>query len=99
MTASKIVKAALLGATYVTNIFWAIVLWWCGLGGHIMIGIFAIVFYRISLWLSPLLVSLICWLPLRPKVSAHRRLLMNLVCLVACVAQFVLCYLLFGNWF
>ncbi len=99
MTASKIVKSILLGATYANNLFWALVLYWCGLGERMMIGIFAIVFYRLSLWTAPFLVSAICWLPLRPKVVAYKRLLMNLVCLAVCGTQFVICFALFGNWF
>ena len=99
MTASKIVKSILLGATHVNNLFWALVLYWCGLGERMMIGIFAIIFYRLSLWTAPFLVSAICWLPLRPKVAAYKRLLMNLVCLAVCGAQFVICFALFGNWF
>ena len=99
MTVSKIVKAIMLGATSVNNLFWALVLWWCGLGEHIMIGILAIVFYRLSLWTAPFIVTLVCWLPLRPQVAAYKRLLMNLVCLAVCGAQFVICFALFGNWF
>lgn len=99
MTASKIVKTILLGAVYTTNLFWALVLWWCGLGERMMIGIFAIVFYRLSLWTAPFLVSAICWIPLRPRVAAYKRLLMNLVCLAICAAQFVICFSLFGNWY
>ena len=99
MTASQIVKSILLGATHINNLFWARVLYWCGLGERMMIGILAIVFYRLSLWCSPFLVTAICWLPLRPKVAAYKRLLMNLVCLAVCGAQFVICFALFGNWF
>ena len=99
MTASKIVKSILLGAVYSTNLFWALVLYWCGLGERMMIGIFAIAFYRLSLWTAPFIVTLVCWLPLRPKVAAYKRLLMNLVCLAACGVQFVICFALFGNWF
>lgn len=99
MTASKIVKTILLGAVYTTNLFWALVLYWCGLGERMMIGIFAIVFYRLSLWTAPFLVSAICWIPLRPRVAAYKRLLMNLVCLAACAMQYVICFSLFGNWF
>lgn len=99
MTASKIVKTILLGAVYTTNLFWALVLYWCGLGERMMIGIFAIVFYRLSLWTAPFLVIAICWIPLRPRVAAYKRLLMNLVCLAACAMQYVICFSLFGNWF
>ena len=99
MSASRIVKTILLAATHVNNLFWALVLWWCGLGERIMIGILAIAFYRLSLWSAPFIVTLVCWLPLRPKVAAYKRLLMNLVCLAVCGAQFVICFALFGNWF
>lgn len=99
MTTSKIIKSILFGAVYTTNLFWALVLWWCGLGERMIIGIFAIIFYRLSLWTLPFLVSAICWIPLRPRLAAYKRLLMNLVCLVACAVQFTICFALFGNWY
>ena len=99
MTASKIVKTILLGAVYTTNLFWALVLYWCGLGERMMIGILAICFYRLSLWFSPFLITVICWLPLRPKVAFWKKMLFYLVNLKFCATLYYTCFLLFGNWF
>ena len=99
MTTSKIVKSILFGAVYGINLFFALILWLCGETGNIMIGILAIIFYRLSLWLAPVAVTVICWIPLKPVVSAKKKLLFNLIHLFLCAALFVLCYLLFGNWY
>lgn len=99
MTPSKAIKAVLFAIIYGIHLSLALMLWLCGIGGNIMLGILLIVFYRLSLWLSPLAVTLICWLPLKPKASIRRRLLCNLVHLLLCAALFVLCFLLFGNWY
>ena len=99
MTTSKIIKSILFGAVYTTNLFWALVLWWCGLGERMIIGIFAIIFYRLSLWFAPVLVTVICWIPLRPKVAFWKKLIFNLAHLVFCGILFCTCFLLFGNWY
>ena len=99
MTDSKIIKAALFGWIYLTNLLFAFLLWLCGLSGNIMIGIILIAFYRLSLWFTPLAVTVVCWIPLRPKVSIRKRILSNLFHLAFCGLLFLLCFLLFGNWY
>lgn len=99
MTPSKAIKTTLLAVIYGVHLSLALMLWLCGLGGNIMLGIFLIAFYRLSLWLAPFAVTLVCWLPLKPQVSARIRLLCNLVHLLLCAALFLLCFLLFGNWY
>ena len=99
MTASKIVKSILFGLVYSINLFWAGCLWLAGQDGNIFLGILFIVFYRLSLWSAPFWVTIICWLPLKPIVSARKKILFNLVHLAFCAMLFLICYLLFGNWF
>ncbi len=99
MKASKIIKIILFGLVYGFNLLSALALWVCGVYGNILLGIIFIVFYRLSLWSSPLAVTVICWLPLKPKVSARKKLLFNFVHLLFCGMLFVMCYLLFGNWY
>lgn len=99
MTTSKIVKTILFSLVYGINIFYAMCLWLCGADGNIMLGIIFIVLYRLSLWFAPVAVTIVCWLPLRPKVPLKIKLLSNLVHLAICGLLFVLCYLLFGNWY
>ena len=99
MTASKIIKIILFTLVYSINFSLALALWLCGLSGNIMIGIFLIALYRLSLWFSPLAVTVVCWLPLKPKVPVRSKLLFNLAHLAFCGALFLTCFLLFGNWF
>ena len=99
MTASKIIKIILFTLVYSINFSLALALWLCGFSGNIMIGILLIVLYRLSLWLSPLAVTVICWLPLNPKIPASKKLLLNLAHLAFCGVLFLTCFLLFGNWY
>lgn len=99
MNASQKVKTTLFGLVYGLNLFFAIALWLCGQSGNIMLGILLIVFYRLSLWFLPLAVTIICWLPFKPKVPASKKLLCNLVHLLLCGILFVTCNFLFGNWY
>ena len=99
MTVSKIIKSILLGLVYTTNLFFALCLWLCGESGNILIGIFMIILYRLSLWFAPLLVTVIYWIPLKPRVPIRTKLLHNLILLLLCGVLFVLCYLIFGNWY
>lgn len=99
MQTSKLIKTILFCVIYGANLLLALLLWLCGLGGNILLGIIFIVLYRLSLWLSPLAVSVVCWLPLKPKVPARKKLVFNLVHLVLCAALFLICRLLFGNWY
>lgn len=99
MTLSKIIKMILFGLVYGTNLFFALALSLCGLSGNIMLGILLIVLYRLSLWLSPIAITLICWLPLKPKVPIRKKLLFYFVHLAFCGILFLICYLLFGNWY
>ena len=99
MNTSKIVKIILFSLAYGFNLFWALMLHLCGNNGNIMLGIIAFVFYRLSLWFSPLIVTGICWLPLKPKVPARTKLLFNFVHLIFCGILFLVCYLLTGNWY
>ncbi|MBE6661549.1 MAG: hypothetical protein E7605_09140 [Ruminococcaceae bacterium] len=99
MSTSKKIKTILLASVYGLHLFFALALWLCGQSGNIMLGIFLIIFYRLSLWLTPLTVTVICWLPLRPRVPVRRKLLFYLVHLLFCGGLFLLCNLLFGNWY
>lgn len=99
MTPSKIIKSILFALVYLSNIFFALCLWLCENSGNIMLGIIFIIFYRLSLWFSPLAVSVICWLPIEPRISAKKKLLLNLAHLVFCGLLFLTCFLLFGNWY
>lgn len=96
MKDSRKVKTVLFALVYGLNLFFALSLRLCD---NIMLGILLIVFYRLSLWLAPLAVTVICWLPLKPKVPARKKLLFNLVHLLLSGLLFVASYLLFGNWF
>ena len=84
---------------YGINLLLALSLWLCGLSGNIMLGILLIVLYRPSLWLAPIALSVICWLPSEPKHPPRKKLLFNLAHLAACGTLFVLCFLMFGNWY
>ena len=99
MGISKTAKGVLFALVYACNFLWAFLLWLCGESGNIMLGIFALIFYRLSLWLAPLAVTLLCWLPSKPKLLARTKLAHNAVCLLLCGLLFVLCNLLFGNWY
>lgn len=99
MSIYKIIKAILFAMVYGANLFFALALWLCGLSGNIMLGILLIVCYRLSLWSAPFMVTAVCWLPLKPKVPARKKLLFNFVHLIFCSGLFLLCYLLFGNWY
>ncbi|MBR7112200.1 MAG: hypothetical protein IKC75_04700 [Clostridia bacterium] len=99
MKASKIIKTALFAAVFAINLFLALSLWLCGLSGNIMLGILFIIGYRLSLWTAPLIITIICWLPLPSRASPRQKLLMNLLLLGLCALLFVTCFLLFGNWY
>lgn len=99
MNLSKIIKAILFGWVYGTNLLFALGLWLCGLNGNIMLGILFIAFYRLSLWSAPFAVTILCWLPWKPKLPARKKLLFNLIHLLVCGLLFVICRLLFGNWY
>ena len=99
MKLSKQIKIPLFAVVYGFNLLSALILWGCGKTGNIMLGILCIACYRASLWLAPAAVTVICWLPLKPQVAVKTKLLFNLVHLIFCGLLFVLCRLLFGNWF
>ena len=99
MNTSKTAKAIMFALVYGINLFFALLLWLTGFSENILLGIILILFYRLSLWLSPIAATIICWLPLKTGVPAYKKLLFNLVHLVFCAALFLLCYLLFGSWY
>ena len=99
MKNSKKIKTILFSIVYGLNLLLALALWVCGLSGNIMIGILLFALYRLSLWFAPLAVSVICWLPSDPKIAARKKLSFNILHLALCGALFVLCFLLFGNWY
>ena len=99
MKISTVIKTVLLGWIYGVNLLLALALWLCGSSGNILLGIVLIVLYRLSLWISPIAGTVICWLPLTPKVLASKKLLLNLIHLLICGGLFLICYLLFGNWY
>ena len=99
MTTSQKIKILLYSLIFGSNLFFAVCLWLCGQSGNIMLGILAICFYRLSLWLSPLAVTVVCWLPIKPRLPASKKLINNLVLLLLCGALFLTCFLLFGNWY
>lgn len=99
MSNSKKIKLVFFGLVYGFNLFFALVLWLCGQSGNIMLGILSIVIYRLSLWFSPAAVTIICWFPSKPKVPIPKKVLFNLVHLLFCGCLFVICFLLFGNWY
>lgn len=99
MSVFQKIKAILLGLVYGIHLFLALALWLCGQSGNIMLGILLIIFYRLSLWLAPLAITVIYWLPLGPRVSVRKKLRYYLVHVLFCGALFLLCNLLFGNWY
>ena len=99
MNASKLLKTIFLAAVFGIHLVLALCLWLCGRSGNIMLGILLIAFYRLSLWFTPLAVTVICWFPTKAKIPLHRRLLFYFVLLLLCGGLFVLCYFLFGNWY
>ena len=99
MKASKIIRMILFGLLYGINLFLALSLWLCGLSGNIMLGIILIAFYRLSLWHTPIAVTIVCWLPIEPKISVRKKLMLNFIQLICCGALFLTCRLLFGNWY
>lgn len=99
MKVSKTAKRIMYALVPAYNLLWGGALWLCGQRGNIMLGIICICFYRLSLWLAPLAVTVICWLPSKLKLGFRKKLLMNAVLLLLCGLLYILCYLLFGNWF
>ena len=99
MKAKKYTKPILLGAVYGIHFLLALALWLCGKSGNIMLGILLIVLYRPNLWFTPLVVTAICWLPIKSDATLQKRVLFYLANIVICTFLFVLCRLLFGNWF
>ncbi|MBP3936821.1 MAG: hypothetical protein IK954_04485 [Clostridia bacterium] len=99
MPKSKMIKTIAFASVYGFNLLSALLLWLCGQSGNILLGILLIVLYRLSLWSAPLLVTVICWLPLRPKVAVRTKLLFNLINLLFCGLLFLNSYLVFGNWY
>lgn len=99
MNSCKSFKWISLSLVYGINLLLAIALWLCGLSGNIMIGIFLIAFYRLSLWFSPLAVTVIAWIPPKSEVPISKKLLHNLLYLLICGVQFLICFLVFGNWY
>ena len=89
----------LLGSVYGINLFFTLALWLCGQSGNILLGILFIIVYRLSLWFAPVAVTIICWLPLRPKLPAGKKLVLNLIALLLSGMLFLVCYLIFGNWY
>lgn len=98
MTTSKLIKIILLGVVYGLNLLFALAIWLCSLDGNILLGIIFMVLYRLSLWSAPWLVTIICWLPLKPLPPVKTRVLFNIVLLLLCGALFVFCRLAFGTW-
>ena len=99
MNVPKVIKAFLLGSVYGINLLFALALWLCGMDGNIMLGIIFIVFYRLSLWFAPLAVTVIYWLPFGTKATLPRKLLFYSVHLLLCGSLFLICHLVFGNWY
>lgn len=99
MTTSQKIKIISLASVYGINLFFALCLWLCGIGGNILIGIFAVLFYRLSLWASPLAVTVICWIPSKPKVPIYKKALLNLLLLLLCGVLFFVCYLISGGFY
>ena len=97
MSVSKKLKLILFSLVYGVNLFFALCLWICGINGDILFGIISIVFYRLSLWLAPLAVTVICWLPSKPKIRLRKKLLFYLAHLFLCCGLFLICHLLLGN--
>ena len=93
------VKIILFALTYGINLFSGLCLWLSGISGNILLGILFFLFYRLSLWLSPAAVTLICWLPSAPIIPIRKKLLFNLAHLLFCGCLFLISYLLFGNWY
>lgn len=99
MNVSGVVKTILFSAVYGINLLLAFCLWLCGLDGNIMLGIIFIVLYRLSLWSTPFVVTLLCWMPWRPKETVKKKLIFNFIHLLCCGVLFLICFLLFGNWY
>ena len=93
------IRRMLFALIYGINLFLALLLWLCGIGGNILLGIILIIFYRLSLWFSPIAVTAVCWLPSRPRVSVRKRAVLNLVHLLGCAALFLVCRCAFGIWY
>ena len=99
MKKSKKIKLFLFALVYGLTLFFALNLWLCGRSGNILLGIILIIFYRLSLWFSPIAVTIICWLPLKSNVPVSKRLLFNFAHLLLCGVLSLTCYFLFGNWY
>ena len=95
----KTIQRALIGLVYGLHLLWALLLWLCGQSGNIMLGIILIVLYRISLWTAPFAITVLCWIPLTKGVPIHKRIWQYLLLMLLCGVLFLLCRLLFGNWF
>jgi hypothetical protein len=92
-------RAILTAAPFAINLFFCLCLELSAREGNIMLGILFIAFYRLSLWAAPFALTVICWLPLRPKITAKEKLLNNTLCLALSFGLFVLCKLVFGSWY
>ena len=95
----KTIQRALIGLVYGLHLLWALLLWLCGQSGNIMLGIILIVLYRISLWTAPFAITVLCWIPLTKDVPLRKRIWQYLLLMLLCGVLFLLCRLLFGNWF
>ena len=99
MKALKIIRTILLCLVYSLHFLCALSLWLCGQSGNIMLGILLIALYRFSLWTAPFAITVLCWIPLTKGVPIHKRIWQYLLLMLLCGALFLLCRLLFGNWF
>ncbi len=99
MKPSQIIKTVVFGLVFGINFLLALGLWLCGESGNILLGILMIVLYRISLWTAPAVITVVCWLPWRPKETWRQKLLTNVILLLLCGLLFVTSFWLFGNWY
>ena len=99
MKPTKVLKIILFCMIYGVNLLSALGLWLCGKSGNILLGILLIVVYRLSLWTAPFAVSLLYWLPFGSSGTRRQKLIFYFLHLLACGGLFLLCYLLFGNWY
>ena len=93
---SRKVRIVLFALIYGINLLLALLL---GLCESILLGIIFILFYRLSLWFSPIAVTAVCWLPSRPRMSVRKRVVLNLAHLLGCAVLFLICRCAFGFWY
>ena len=81
------------------NILYWLILQACSLCENILLGIFAILLYRLTLWLSPLWVTVISWISVKKMYTIGQRFAFYTMALALNFMLFLLCFYTSGSWY